>query len=304
MRVMPGGAAAVLATAAWMAPGTTAAQTAVAVRVDYQAAAGCPGADGFWAELRTRTVRVRAAGPGEPARTFALRISEAPGGYAGNLVTDASDTRAVAGRTCAEVVTALALTTALSVDPEALGAGRPAPVAPPGLAAAPSERRGPVLDAGAEWLRGVLPPDLGGLALGIGFREGAWLAPRLSLHFLGSGENATSVARFRSAAAGADVCSLAVGALALRACAGAQGGALVATGQGLDHPRTATTPWLAATAALRVGWVHRSGLGVGLDGGFTLPLVRPTFIREAPREEVARAEPGFGAALRVLWRLP
>jgi hypothetical protein len=135
------------------------AQTAppVAVALDYSAPDGCPDAKSFREQVLGRTKRVSfadasAAGP----LAWSVRIAETSGGSRGSLrVTGAKPSkleRNVTASSCEQVVDALALVAALSVDPDASltprekpkpAATPPAPAATPAAPPAPAERRTP-----------------------------------------------------------------------------------------------------------------------------------------------------------------
>ncbi len=100
------------------------------LRVDYEAAPGCPGAAIFLEEIQWRTSLARVAGPEEAALPVNARIVRRGAVSRGRLVLGVGKdaiTREVEGAPCDEVVSALALITALAVDPRA----RTAPKAPP-----------------------------------------------------------------------------------------------------------------------------------------------------------------------------
>jgi hypothetical protein len=110
--------------AALLAAATTAAAAAraddrAAVRVVYQGGAGCPVPSAFTAELMARTTRVRTAGANEAAREVRVEVDATGATSRGRLVIDDGGVREVQGATCAEVVSALALITALAFDPDA-----------------------------------------------------------------------------------------------------------------------------------------------------------------------------------------
>ena len=131
---------------------------AVPVRIRYEAPSGCPDAQAFFGAVQSRTARVRPAQEGEAASVFRIRITRDKDGSVGEVraVDDGRESagRRVEGSSCEEVVQALALTVALSVDPTASilpsapSASVPAPaassVAP---SATPAPRRVPAVVA-------------------------------------------------------------------------------------------------------------------------------------------------------------
>jgi hypothetical protein len=94
------------------------------VHLGYSGTAGCPDAKAFLQSLKERTTRFREAAPDEPARRFLVRVKSAGSTFHGQLEIRAPDGRTtvrnVDGALCDEVATALALITALTIDPNAL----------------------------------------------------------------------------------------------------------------------------------------------------------------------------------------
>lgn len=118
-------AAAVIAAALAIvlaAPGASAADTEP-IRVRFEAPDGCPGEAAFLDQVRARTAKARVAAPGEKARTFAVRLTQEGRSIHGRLAIEESsaqtELREITAERCAEVVSALALITALAVDPQA-----------------------------------------------------------------------------------------------------------------------------------------------------------------------------------------
>ncbi len=93
-----------------------------AVRVRFDAPPGCPDGTRFFDEFRARARHVRAASSDEAALVLRVTVTR-DGGATGTLVveepTHATRPRIVRGRTCEEVVSALALAAALAIDPHA-----------------------------------------------------------------------------------------------------------------------------------------------------------------------------------------
>ena len=130
------------AGAAWLASLSLArAQPApageVVVALDYNVPAGCPDAAGFREQVLGRTHRMRFAEPDTPAAlTWSVRVAETSSGRRGTLRVLGSGAgnlaRSVTATSCEQVVSALGLVAALSVDPEAsLTAPEKSPPAPP-----------------------------------------------------------------------------------------------------------------------------------------------------------------------------
>ena len=103
------------------------------VSVSVEGHAGCRDAEFFLQQIFARTSRARRAASGEAGRAFVVRIVEQPPNSTGSLViregTGAVSTREVTAATCDEVMAALALVAALTIDPQAVTT--PVPVSPP-----------------------------------------------------------------------------------------------------------------------------------------------------------------------------
>jgi hypothetical protein len=138
-----------------LAPRLATAQTE-SIHLDYRAADGCPDAAWFFAQVEERTARARLASPHEGGRTFVVTLARGRSGTVGRLAIQERQrvtvAREVTGEQCRDVAAALALATALAIDPmAAVGAdtGRagggtekradPAPVKPASERAAQSD---------------------------------------------------------------------------------------------------------------------------------------------------------------------
>ncbi len=128
------------------------------IRLRFEAPPDCPGEAAFLDQVRARTAKVRVAATAEKARTFAVRLTQEGGKVHGRLAIEDSasqtEIREVTGERCAEVVSALALITALAVDPHAS-------TAPPArLPAAPLPPPAPAIgsDPSAPGASSTLPP--------------------------------------------------------------------------------------------------------------------------------------------------
>jgi hypothetical protein len=107
------------------------------IRIDFHAHDGCPDEGKFTGEVRARTAKARIAFPAEPARFFRVNVTRDRGTTKsrGKLTIEdpggAVSVREVSGESCGEVVSALALITALAIDPKASTAVEPPPHPPP-----------------------------------------------------------------------------------------------------------------------------------------------------------------------------
>jgi hypothetical protein len=100
-----------------------------AIALDYGVGAGCPDRKQFVARVRTFTSKAEIVNDdGAPRRRFSIQVTRAGSSVRGELTIDdrgAKTTRHVSGATCDEVISALALATAIAVDPDALGGAPP-----------------------------------------------------------------------------------------------------------------------------------------------------------------------------------
>ena len=111
------------------------------IRIQFSAAPKCPDKTTFVRAIRQRTGRFQLAVGAEQTRVFAVTITLADSLVSGRLEIQGPDTevslRNVSGKTCDEVMAALALMTALAIDPSAASpsavspsAARPSTTAP------------------------------------------------------------------------------------------------------------------------------------------------------------------------------
>jgi len=287
------------------------AATAIPIRINYDAPAGCPKQDAFFDAVRARTDRVRKAQGDEPRVDVNVHVSRVDRGFHGEMheVVNQSETstRSVDGATCKEVVEALSLTAALSFDPEA-HPPEPAEVsARPSKAAAPNAPRPktPVCPA---------PPPALSLEIGLSvlgtvvdtsaFASGGALsvmllrdanastssALQLSLLFASTGlPPAPEDHRTRFAAIALDVCPFRhhSGSLEFAPCALAALGVLELSGSRLTQPETVDRAWWSAGVDLQVSWLL--GRNFVFEGALaaTVPLVRHRYFASSPDHLVA-----------------
>jgi hypothetical protein len=158
--------AAAIAASTLAAPPASAGDTEP-IRIVFRAPGGCPDAAEFTGQVQARTAMARLAAPGEPARTFTVVIDTAGRRSHGKLTLDdphgPGSVREVSAERCAEIVSALALVTALAIDPRASTAPTPAPRPAPPPAPPPARRAPPLppprpLDAPLPWWGPIGPP--------------------------------------------------------------------------------------------------------------------------------------------------
>ena len=301
---------------------------AAAADARYEVAAGCPARD-VWVE------RVAARLPETPdvrvaIERLAVHIEPVAGGYRGWVRSrepgaDAGE-RSVQGRACEDVLEALVLIAALSLEGGANGTSGES------LASivVPAELSEPELDGlgdrGAPEAAAALPraSDLRFGALGFAqVQSGA--APQLgadlgaalvaswrTAHFdpwllLGAYAGWTpqllrvggATARFEHWAARAEGCPWRFprqGALALRPCIGLDVGRSSGEGAGVARAALRSAPWLSGLGELRLDVELADRVMLGAAGGATLPFVRPRFYFEPGVVAYHAASVGFAAS--------
>jgi hypothetical protein len=150
------------------------------IRIETEGSIACTTADDFFERVHRRVELARKASAGEPGRTFTIDVKGAPPMLRGRLIIAHPDGRAtnrdVTGESCDEVVDAMALITAIDIDPryvmppplEKLGLPIPGPPPeprePPAPAAAPTSGPPWQMFAGASFAAtgGVAPSALFG----------------------------------------------------------------------------------------------------------------------------------------------
>jgi hypothetical protein len=300
----------------WTAPAAAEAEAeaeaeeSVLVRVDYRAPQACPDRTSFLAHVSARTARFRASD--DAPRAFLVELSPAEGGFEGRLTTvvppSARATRQLAGDTCEQVVAALALVAALTIDPNASApplSPPPPPPSPPSPPPPPPMPRARIwhfeTGVGAGVTSGVVPDVL--FALGP-FVEGnvdfGALAPALRLSFQGAPATSYSVdgggtASFRWWLATVEGCiRWTIGAFGLAPCARFGFGVLQADGTEVTIPRGEARRWADAGGLLRLRWSPVPFLFLEGAGGVVLPLTRDRFHFDAPDVTIHRAEAAGG----------
>lgn len=274
------------------------------VHIEYVAPAGCPTATAFLRSLRARTTRFRAASPDEPARHFSVRVAPAASSFAGRLQIDGpagSAVRTLEGRMCGDVVDALALMTALAIDPSALGPGpnnesRPAdsernsrvPPRPENQAAAdpPSPSAPPW-----PWSAGLdghlafhLTPgaSTGGSVFvetenptGAAFRAGIFV----NQAHVDVATPVGATATLQWAAVELDGCPvrMELAGLTIFPCVAFHLGALRSEGQGIRQPNRAVNLWADLDPVLRLRFAVTARLFLEAQGALFFPLTRPEF---------------------------
>jgi hypothetical protein len=307
---------AVLVSSGLFALARVAAAEPESVRIDYVAPAGCPDAAGFLRSLRERTSRFRQVVADEPVRRFLVRVTASAAAFAGRLEIRNPDGstafRSVDAAVCDEVASALALMTALAIDPDALTSGtkaaakrpaeptpesaggpegRPAPAAAAAVTASPPR----ALETPSEpwrWSAGAqghltfaVSPSLGGgadLFVDAEAPAASRLGPAARVGiFLNQSDVKLSgvVARFRWAAAAVEACPARLGVTRLTAhpCLAFRLGVLQGQGREISHPEATVSLWTDVGPLLRLRFSATARLLVEAQAALLLPLHRPTF---------------------------
>lgn len=296
------------------------------VALEYHAPDACPSEDAFTRQVRARTARVRFVKTGADRR-FLVSIEARASTFAGRLeIIDHAGQRSrrrFKGRNCGEVASALALVTALAVDPKASTAPASELVLPAASSVtahrsrptAPREARVRPRRARWRWSSGVDVTATAGPAsrplvapapfVGterqiagpwkLGFRlqavaaETGWLGPEAPR------------ARYRWFAARFELCPLAWDlskSIGLTPCATSDAGVVVARGTDVALPRSATRGWWSAGLSARLSWRPTSGVFVEIGGDALAAITRDDFVFEKPHITVHRVPPmSFGAEI-------
>jgi hypothetical protein len=286
------------------------------IGIDYAAPEGCPSADEFTKQVLERTDSATLSRDPR-VRTFVVVIERNDEGVRGELAIREADgtsslSRTLSGSHCAEVAMALALATALAIDPQASFAPRehdspePSPPEPPpphppdpidsiDKARRSADRRALAVSVGPATLFGVAPvASFGAVIAGETETETFWLASlgvELSLLTAPSASTGGARSAFDLAHARPKVCVFSVparGALRVLPCAGVELGVLRARGSDLPRPSEATRFWAAGTVGPRLRWELDSAWFVDLNADAILPFTRYSFVFENPETSIHR----------------
>ncbi len=287
-----------------------------ALRITYHAPDGCPSESAFSSQILARTHKARLATPGESrSRALDITITQRDGGFSGRL--ELADQRGrfshrnVSGDTCKDVVAALALVTALTLDP--MASTRPIPPAPGAKSAAPPPRAARPVPVPAPvrrpapaplWRAPAPPPprppwhvSVGGdVAVRGGAAPRAVLAlpvfvevgmprggPSLRASFESSLQTTLQVgaaaAAFRWTAGTLEGCPLSWSALGFRVapCLRVEAGVLEAQGEHISPRENAHPLWVALGATVRTEWSFLPPAFADAGAGVVVPFTRDHF---------------------------
>ncbi|HVU04503.1 MAG TPA: hypothetical protein VHE30_22250 [Polyangiaceae bacterium] len=330
-RRLPWGALFAAATGFVLAPRTGHAEESVALRLAYSAPEGCPSPADFLDEVHARTARYRPASGEESATALTVTIREVRGGNQGTLSLASPDgartARRVTAGDCTQVVSALALMTALAIDPDAStepvrkrAETTPQATPPPVIARAatkPSRRSAPPVERArlrpgvgmlAEGLAGVAPEpmvllrpmaELGWTGPGPepAFRLSGAIGRRATTGSDGGGEFSLASVRVEGCPVRLDV----TGRVRVSPCVAMDGGRLQVAGLGVTPSERVSRPWIAGGIVARLEWeiVNVLVLEVAAEG--FVPFLRDRFFvgDGATVHRTAMLLPGGTAGLGV-----
>jgi hypothetical protein len=292
------------------------------IRFEYDAPAECPDAATFTGRVRERTARGRLAEPNELARTFNVSIVAAQSGFHGTVAflddAGAAVSRRIHGEQCDEVVSSLALITALALDASLRPEEETEPLAPPEPPKSEPKPLRPEIDVlryrvPTRWASPTTrgPSARVGVAGGYRFPLDAWglrllgeldwgrrVGVRLAAHYEDADRELDDGRRANLRLLGVEssVCApwTLLRTVVLSGCGMVDVGSLRARGlesPGLTSLRSATILWVAVGAEARLAWEPDAPFWLELNGQLGLPLRAHQFIFENPRATVLEVGP-------------
>lgn len=273
------------------APAQAAPSRGLPVRIDYTAPPNCPSREMFFTQVADRAPDVQLAAEGENATLVKVDVttSDSAEPFQARLALTSEaqgaperSERVLTGRSCADVVRAVAFIVSVFVVERAPHVEEPPPLPPPqspppnepDRASTPSSHRASTAILLSGGMRNGFGDVLGPSAsIAVErFEEGSWLAPsiRPSLTFASVVQHAGNdrmVGRLFIAAV--DGCAFRLGrdAIGVSPCLRLEGGVAHAD----NGPSSIVAPWLAPGALARLR-SHIGGLVTELDAGVVVPL--------------------------------
>jgi hypothetical protein len=301
-------------------------------RIEYTAPGECSSRDTFVRELVGRTPLVRVSDETTPSAAYIVTLSPRANDLMGELVLrelDGRETRrALRGKTCDEVVSALAFIAAILVDPESVSrtpteAPRPAPSRPLAPMLEGSESSASSGDGGrfrfgagaGASLETTVSPDIafGPFAELVAerTRDGArGLSLGLAFHRVNAPSVLTAAGRahFTWTAARGWFCPLRLpshGIFSFVPCGAVEGGTLMAEGKETIDEKTVVRPWLAFGPLARLELWPARFLAITLDGmAVFTPISQPTFFFSPDIEVFSVPVVGFASRAGIRAILP
>ncbi len=286
----------------------------------YSAPEQCPNSDAFWSALTSRTRRVTPAELGRSQVLLRVVLQQRGQRILGRLEIIrnnlATEPRYVEAEACTDVLHALALTAALSLDPDALT--RPPPPEPEEEEQDVEEPLPPVtfpelpVDAPdappsipINWtsaigfqLVGAMPVDplpSWGASGALYFRgeRAADLSPTLAIGAAALRSDlfgSDSDTRFTLYVLSAQACPVRgrVGRFEIRPCIGTLLGLLDASGQNISDPESSERIWVSVGGALDFEYALTNSLALQLSIAGHAPVLPQRYLLGKPAEETAR----------------
>ncbi len=330
-----GGVIALIAAAPFPATAWAASDTPIPFHIDYSAPASCPSQDNVVRGIRGWSERLRPMDGDTSAALVQIQAEHRGSNIVGRLRVRAKDgtesKREVSAEQCEEVVAALSLAAALSLDPlilpdttasPASTTQTPEPTRSPALPSSDQDRNRVGRTSATnertnskQWGAGLVAGGMTALAPGLIWGGGVFLAhedplpQRLSLGIRATLSswlsNAVHVdpgrAEFRAYLARAEGClrlpALAAKKIVISSCGAIEAGALWGKGGDIGVADTRTRPWVAPVILGRLHWSLGRGVWVDASGDVLFPLVRDTFLFDQPRTEIHKV-PAAGTGFR------
>ncbi|APR76023.1 Hypothetical protein A7982_01370 [Minicystis rosea] len=277
------------------------------IRIEYRAPVECPTAQSFVDQLRRRGIHAPIAAPGERARTFEIEVKIDARAH-GRLTVTGTDgervTRTVEGKSCDELVSGLAVMTAVAISPTATPEPLPTPPppspppppppgpeprslapAPPRSIAAPVRTRSSRLVVGT----GLRAFSVFAVAPSAIFGAGAFVDLEYGRASMRIGVDQTfpilmgtepARARFGWTTARVELCPISAGVawLEFAPCGVLNAGAIWAIDSGGEEPQNGTRFWGAAGARGRVRATFARRFWAELGAAVTATFIRDRFI--------------------------
>lgn len=302
------------------------------VRIEYSAPAECPDATAFMRSVKERTTRFREAAPDQEARRFLVHVQALGALFHGQLEIRLPDGRTtlrnVDAAVCDEVSSALALITALTIDPNALTGGSrrnredtsdDSPRSPPSPSASVTATPPPESHEASppwRWSAGavghttfVVSPTRGyggSLFVETEAPDASRLGPSVRMGiFLNKSDvdlPQGAGADFQWALAEVDGCPARLGGarLALHPCVAFRLGVIHGESRGISHPQQRSSLWSDVGPLLRVRLAATDRLLLEAQAGLVIPLHRTTFeITDMGASRTAYSVPRLGGSAGI-----
>jgi hypothetical protein len=290
------------------------AETAGPYRVRYEPAPdlGCPDESAFTGQVEARTRRVAWARAREPATVLEVVISSVPGGAAGVLTVRTPDgstsEREVTAASCEQVLSALALVTALALDPDASTAPI-APVVPPPASAPTAPAAPPAapevpwvwqIGVSAELFTAFAPDPAFWVRPHVELARGD-VAARLSAGWArATARSAEGAAALTLVAGRVELCPVRLDlgpTVLLTPCGALDAGVLGARGVDVTPSADTTRPWLTAGVSTRLSAMPFAPVVIEVGGELFATLVRDRFYVQ--EDTTLHKTPAVGGALGI-----